>query len=142
MPNVKMGFEGMIYYGAAGATAAGLIENVKDITLNLEVERGNTTVRGDSSAPPIETEDVTIRRCGIEFQMINDATDTILQDLLDAVAAGSGVALRLKDYSAGKGPDGDYTLSVQWGKPLNGEQMITFTASPSRSYGRAPQSYV
>lgn len=137
-----MGFEGMLYCGTAGSTAASLVENVKDISLNLDVERGNTTVRGDSSAPPIETEDVTIRKCGIEFGMINDDTDTILQDLLEAASLGTGVALRLKDYSAGKGPDADYTLSVSWGKPLNGEQLITFTASPSRSYGRAPQSYV
>ena len=142
MANVKMGFEGMLYYGAAGSTGSTLVENVKDITLNLDVERGDTTVRGDSSAPPIKTEDVTSRMAGIEWGMINDATDTALTALMTAAAAGTGIALRLKDHSSGKGPDADFTLSVSHSKPLNGEQLITFTASPSRSYGRAPQRWV
>lgn len=142
MANVKMGFEGMLYYGTAGTTAATLLENTKDITLNMEVERGNTTVRGDSSGPPIETEDVTLRRVGIEFVMINDITDTAFAALNQAAADGVGVALRGKDYTSGKGPDADFTLSVSKPWPLNGEQVVTFTASPSRSYGRAPQNYI
>lgn len=142
MANVKQGFEGQILRGTAGATATTLMENVKDITLNMDVERGNTTVRGDSTVPPIETEDVTIRKMQIEWSMINDATDTNLTALLTAHAAGTGVALRLRDFLTGKGPDADYTLSVTHAMSLNGEQLLTFTASPSRSYGRAPQMNV
>lgn len=142
MANVKQGWEGQIFYGTAGTTGATLLENVKDISLNMEVERGNTTVRGDSTAPPIETEDVTIRKVGVEWGMIYDITDSAVEALLQAAADGTGVALRLKSYASGKGPDADFTLSVTWAEPLNGEQMINFTASPSRSYGRAPQNYV
>lgn len=142
MPNVKMGFEGMLYYGVAGATATTLLHNVKDISLNMEVDRGNTTVRGDSTVPPIETEDVTIRRVGIEFSMINDITDTAFTAMMDAAALGTGIALRGKDHAAGKGPDSDFTLSITHTQELGTEQLITFTASPSRSYGRAPQNRV
>jgi len=142
MANVKMGFEGKLYYGAAGATASTLLENVKDITVNMEVERGDTTVRGTGASPPIKTEDVTQRMLGLEFVMINDITDTSFAALMTAAAAGTGVALRGKDHASGKGPDSDYTLSVSAPWPLNGEQVVTFTASPSRSYARAPQSYV
>lgn len=142
MANVKMGFEGLLYYGAAGSTASTLLENTKDITINMEVERGDTTVRGTSTSPPIKTEDVTQRMVGIEFVMINDITDTSFAALMTAAAAGTGVALRGKDHTSGKGPDADFTLSVSAPWPLNGEQAITFTASPSRSYGRAPTNYV
>lgn len=143
MPNIKMGFEGLVYFSdTTGSTAATLLENCKDVAYNLEVDKGNTTVRGDSSAPPIETEDVTIRRVSIEFMMIKDTTDTALEALLTALYAGSAVALRLKDYSAGKGFDGDCTGTVANGEPLNGEQTLQFTFTPSRSYGRAPSLYV
>lgn len=140
--SVKMGFEGILKYGAAGSTATQTIENAKDITITRDVERGNTTVRGDSSAAPIETESITLRKIQIEFTMINDESDTILEALRTAVATGAGVALRGLDYASGKGPDGDFTLSESEPWPLNGEQAITFTATPSRGYGRAPQSYV
>lgn len=138
MANVKQGFEGLLYYGAAGATATTLLQNCKDITLSQDVERGNTTVRGDSTTPPIETQDVTIRKMQIEFTMINDITDTSFAALNTAAGSGAGVALRLKDYASGKGPDADFTLSKSAPFPLNGEQAVTFTAVPSRAYGRSP----
>lgn len=142
MADVKMGFEGMLYYGVAGSTASTLLENCKDITVSRDVERGNTTVRGDSSVAPIETEHVTLRKIQIEWSMINDATDTSLEALRTAATTGAGVALRGKDYSSGKGPDGDFTLSMSEPWTLAGEQVLTFTATPTRSYGRSPDSYV
>jgi hypothetical protein len=141
--NIKMGFEGQIYFSATpGATGTTLLENVKDANYNLEVEKGNTTVRGDGTMPPIETEDVTVRKVTIDFMMIKDTSDTALEALLTALYAGTGVAIRMKDYAAGKGYDGDCTGTVGRGKPLNGEQTLQITLTPSRSYGRAPQLYV
>jgi len=137
-----MGFEGLLYYGPAGSTASTLLENTRDITVTNDVERGDTTVRGNSTAPPIKTADVTAREATIEFVMINDITDTAFAALKQAAADGTGVALRGQDYASGKGPDADYTLSMSQPWPLQGEQVVTFTAQPSRSYGRAPSNYV
>lgn len=137
-----MGFEGLLYYGVAGATATTLLENTRDITTKLDVERGDTTVRGDSTQPPIKTSRVTARVIGMEFVMVNDKTDAALAALKAAAHSGTPVALRGKDYASGKGPDGDFNLSYSHPWPLAGEQVITFTAEPDRSYGRTPQSYV
>ena len=141
MANQKMGFEGQLYYGTAGSTGSTLLENVVDITIGGDVERGNTTVRGDSTGPPIETEQVTILKSQIEFTMINDSTDTELEALKVAQATGAAVALRGKDYAAGKGPDGDFTLAISKPWPLRGEQVVTFTATPTRGSGRTPVLY-
>lgn len=138
----KMGFEGIAYYGVAGSTAATAITDSADISETFEVEKGNTTVRGNSSSPPIETEDVTVRKYSVEITMLNRSTDTVLEALRVAAAAGTPVALRMKDYAAGKGFDGDVTLSMTHGKPLRGEQTIQFTATPTRQSGRDPQLYV
>lgn len=141
-----MGFEGMAYYGVAGATASTLLENAKDISFTLTSNKGNTTVRGDSSAAPIETQRTTMNIAAITIQMLNDNTDTALEALRQAAAGqgpdGNGVAIRLKDYTAGKGPDMDCEVEASNPYPLDGEQVIDFTLTPSRSYGRAPQLYV
>jgi len=140
--NVKQGFEGQILTGTVGSTATSLLENVKDINYNVEITKGNTTVRGDSTAPPVKTEDPTQRICSIEFQMINDITDTLFEQLMTAACAGTAVAIRTRWAATGKGFDGDCTLSHQHSQTLEGEQAITFTATPSRSYGRAPNPYI
>jgi len=142
MPTTKMGFEGRIYVGGTGSTAATLLENVKDIAYNLDIEKGDTTVRGDSTTVPIKTEDPTLRTVSIEWTMINDTTDANYEALRVAAAAGSAKAIRTKDHATGKGFDGDCSLSMQNGMPLAGEQTTQFTATPSRGYGRPPQLYV
>lgn len=143
MANVKMGFEGILYYGAPGSTAATQLTNCQDIKFDLDVKRGNTTVRGTSASAPVETASVTSLVVGIEWTMINDITDTALAALKTACGTGAGVALRAIDRSSGgKGPDMDATLKMSAPFPLAGEQAITFTAEPSRDYGRAPSAYV
>ena len=141
MANQKMGFEGLLYYGAAGSTAGTLLTNCKDITIDGPVERGDTTVRGDGSAPPVKTSQVTSVSGNIEFVMLNDSSDASLEALKTAAAAGTPVALRGKDYASGKGPDADYNLSVSKPWPLNGEQVVTFSGEPERS-SRVPLLYV
>jgi hypothetical protein len=142
MANVKMGWEGRIYYGAAGSTAATQLTNVRDIKLDLDIKEGDTTVRGDSSVAPIETSAVASRVCGVEFDMIRDTTDASLAAMMQAAADGTGIALRLKDHATGLGPDADFNVKLSDEQPLAGEQKISFTATPSRSCGRAPLNWV
>jgi hypothetical protein len=137
-----MGFEGIILYGSTGSTASTQLLNVTDVAYNLDIEEGNTTVRGDSTTVPIETMDPTVRKVTIEWTMISDTSDASLAALRAAAYAGTGVALRTKDYAAGKGFDGDCFLKVEHGMPIKGEATHKFTATPSRSFSRAPVLYV
>jgi hypothetical protein len=141
MANQKMGFEGQLFIGTAGAQATTTITNAQDISYNLDHEKGNTTVRGDGSAIPIQTESVTLRTVSIEWTMIHDTTDTDLETIRSAAYAGSSLAIRTKDYASGKGFDGDCTISVQDGRPLAGEATLQFTATPTLDNGRTPQLY-
>lgn len=142
MANIKMGFEGQLLYGAAGATATNVLTNSRDITITYSAEEGDTTVRGDSTGPPINTASVTALVCEIEFGMLNDITDTQLAALRAAQANGTPVALRGRDYAAGKGPDGDFILlQGDNPQPLKGEQTIAFRAKPNKDV-RTPQLYV
>lgn len=137
----KMGFEGLLYYGAAGSTASGQVTNSQDITISYDNEEGATTVRGSGSSVPINTSRVTAKTVSIEWTMLVKSDDTYLEAMRVAEAAGTPVAIRLKDYSAGKGFDGDVILSMQHGLPLKGEQTIRFTGKPNDD-SRTPSLYV
>lgn len=139
--NQKMGFEGVLFYGVAGSQASTRLTNTRDITLEMGNETGETTVRGDGIAPPIKTESVTQRIVGLEFVMVNDSTDESLEAIKMATAGGYPVALRGKDHASGKGPDADFNVKYSHPWPLNGEQVVTVTATPNRGR-REPQSYV
>lgn len=139
MPTVtKMGWEGELFYGVAGSTAATKITNCRDESYNIEKEYGETTTRGDGSAPPIETQTCVARRVTITWTMINKPADTTLTALLAAAVAGTAVAIRTKSYSSGTGFDGDCEVSANWSKPFKGEQTIEFTATPTLESGRTP----
>jgi len=138
----KMGFQGLLYYGVAGNSAGTLITNSRDITIDTDHESGETTERGDGTSPPIKTEDVTCITLQIEFTCLQKDDDATLNSLKAAAASGTPVALRGKDYAAGKGPDGDFNLKMSDGKPLKGEQTVKFTATPTAKAGRKPQAYV
>lgn len=136
-----LGYQGKIYYGVKGSTASNELTNSRDINYPFSTTKGNTTVRGDGSAPPIDTQSVTRRIGTIDWTMINKTSDVHLAALLAAAYAGEPVAIRTKDYSSGKGFDGDVVLDVTLGKPLDGEQTYQFTATPNGDL-RAPQFYV
>lgn len=138
----KMGFEGLIYYGAAGSTASTQLTNIRDETYTFEKEDGDTTVRGDGSAVPIETMTPVLRRVSLEWTMINKPADTELAAMLTAAYACTAIAIRTKDRSGGKGFDGDVYLTVEHGKPFKGEQTYRFTATPTLEGGRTPSLYV
>lgn len=139
---VRKGFEGIAYYGTAGSTASTQLTNCRDITYNTDAEFGDTTVRGDGSAVPIQTQSKTLRTQSIEITMLHDDTDTAFQAMETAAAGSDPVAIRTKSYASGKGYDGDCHLASSKPYPMNGEQVITFTCTPTRDGGRMPQPWV
>ncbi len=135
----RMGFEGLIYQGSAGSTAATQMTNIRDITESFGTETGDTTVRGDGSSPPITTKRVTGRTYSLKFNMTEKSDDTSLAALKVAAAAGSPVAIRTKSYTSGTGIDMDMVITaVENGKPLKGEATLDFTLEPNDD-NRTPQ---
>ena len=135
------GYQCLIYYGTAGTTAATQITNATDVEYNLEPQYGDTTVRGAGSAVPINTSKVVSLKPTVTFTYVDKASDSTLAALLAAAAAGSPVAIRTKNYSSGKGYDGDCVMSVRQGAPLNGIQTYAFTCEAEDS-ARTPQLWV
>lgn len=136
-----MGFEGQVFYGAAGSTAATQVLNSKDIKITPDPQMGDTTVRGPGVSPPIESESVSSIKWSMTMNMLNDKSDPVVESLKVANAAGGIVAIRMKDFAGGKGYNGDCNVKAEQGIPLKGEQTVDFTFTPNNNL-RTPQIYV
>lgn len=133
----KMGYEALLYYGAAGATASTQITNRIDVNYGITPQTAPTTTAGSGSSPPIETVRVVGRQAQITWTMLDKSDDTTLTALRAAAAAGSTVALRYIPHSGGTGFDGDVVLQCENGAPLGGQNTFNFTATPNDD-DRAP----
>ncbi len=146
---ITMGYEGQAFVGPAGTTATNQLLNTRDMKTTHDPQYGETTTRGNGSAPPVESEALSSIKWSMTLTMVNATSDTLLQTYLMAAAAGSSIsggppgviALRTKNNSAGKGFDGDVNVKVEQGSPLKGEQTLDFTFTPNNNL-RASSLYV
>ena len=134
----KAGYEGLLYYGAAGSTAGTQITNCTDIDYAYSTVTADITTRGDGSAPPIQQNIAVARKLDdLSWTMIEKSGDTTLAALKVAAAAGAPVALRTKSYGSGTGLDADCYVSCKQGMPLGDKQTWNFQAVLAEN-GRDP----
>jgi hypothetical protein len=118
----KMGYQGLLYYGTKGSTAATQITKRVDASFDIDVETGSTTSAGDGSAVPINTGEATALTGKITFNMIVDSNDSAIVALRAAAATGNPIALRFIAYTGLTGLDADCVIKITQGTPLKGEQ--------------------
>ena len=115
MATYVLGMNAGLYQGAAGATDPSTmteVDNVRDVTLNLEAGEADITTRGNSgwraTAP-------TLRECTVEFQMVWRPGDTVFDAIKSAFLAAGTVALAVLDQkvavSGAQGPLGDFAIT-------------------------------
>lgn len=120
----KMGYQGLLYYGTKGSTAATQITKRVDASFDIDVETGSTTSAGDGSAVPINTGEATALTGKITFNVIIDSADAFLVAAKAAAATGNPIALRFISYTGVTGLDADCVIKVTQGAPLKGEQTM------------------
>ena len=110
-----LGMNAGLYQGTAGETDPSLmteVDNVRDVTLNLEAGEADITTRGNSgwraTAP-------TLRECTVEFQMVWRPGDTVFDAVKTAFLTAATVALAVLDQkvavSGAQGPLGDFAIT-------------------------------
>ena len=62
-----LGLEAKLFFGAAGATAATEMKNVKDVTLNMETGEADVTTR---AAEGWRLTAATLKEASVEFEMV------------------------------------------------------------------------
>lgn len=130
----RMGFEGELYWGVAGATAATQLLIARDISYKFEPTEGDVSDRESK----IELADVAMIKFSLEFEVNNDATNAFIAALRTAASTGGAIAFRTKDRASGWGVDGDFILGDDEGQPLKDAQRLKVTAKPTPKANRVP----
>jgi hypothetical protein len=110
-----LGMNAGLYQGPAETTdPAAMVEvdNVRDVTLNLEAGEADITTRGNSgwraTAP-------TLRECNVEFQMVWKPGDPVFESIKSAFLTAGTVALAVLDQKrtvvGAQGPLGDFAIT-------------------------------
>jgi hypothetical protein len=132
---VKRGFEGQVFIGTAGSQAATQLVERTDITYNLTNETADSTAAGDGTSVPLKTEEVVAIAAEISWSMLYKTEDTNIATMIDAMKAGTAVAVRIRRHSTDtRAFDGDCFLDFGSGMPLSDNQKFEITAKPTRRH--------
>lgn len=134
----KQGYEGLLYYGTKGSTAATQVLRRVDATYEIGVDTGSTTSAGDGSSVPITTGEAVALNVSMTFNMIVDSNDAALVAFKAAAATGNPIALRFIQYTGVTGLDADCVISMSQGSPLGGEQTVDITVEALSASLREP----
>lgn len=133
-----MGYQGLLYYGTKGSTAATQITARVDVNYETAVETGSTTSAGDGSSVPINTGEATALSGKISFNMIVADDDSAVVALQAAAATGDPIALRYIRSTGKLGFDADCIISTKQGAPLKGEATMDVTVEELSASLRDP----
>lgn len=107
---IKLGMNAKAYYGPAGAMppSANELDNVRDVTINLEKAEADVTTRGNNGWRATVG---TLKDGTVEFEMIWDTEDTGFAAIQAAYFADTSIALAFLDGPGGDGLAGDFSVT-------------------------------
>jgi hypothetical protein len=108
MAEIRMGFDGKLYYGTAGSQAATEMTNCKDPVVTMETGMADVTRRGSGR---VRSKKPTLKDVSIEWTMIDVASDAAIAAVRAAFWNHTPIALWARDADDGEGPDGDFYIS-------------------------------
>lgn len=129
-----LGLDAKLLRGAAGATGATEVKNVKDLTLNLESGEADVTTRATKGWKATVA---ALKEASLEFGLLYDTEDTDFTAFQTAYFGNTPIALFVTDGD-GHGLDADWSItgfSVE--QPLEEALAVSVTAKPTAST-RAP----
>ena len=108
-----MGYEGGLFYGTKGSSAATRITARVDVSYDIGVETGSTTSAGNGTDVPINTGEATALSPKITFNMIVADDDSAVEALQAAAATGEAIALKYIRSTGKLGFDCDCIISTK-----------------------------
>ena len=136
---IKLGMNCKAYYGTAGSSADTLMENIKNVTINLEQAEADVTTRGNHGWRATVG---TLKDGTVEFEMVWDTEEAGFAAVKTAWFTNTPIALMFLDGAPGgtgaSGIDADYAITnFSRNEPLEEAVTVNVTAKPTYST-RAP----
>jgi hypothetical protein len=129
----RMGFEGKLLWGVAGATAGTELTIARDVGYRFEPTEADTSDRANK----IEMTDVAMVKFAIDFEVNNDDSNAFIAALRTAAATGGAIAFRTRDKAAGWGVDADFIVGDDESQPLKDAQRLRVVCKPTDKAGRS-----
>ena len=126
-PVKKVGWEGLIYYAAAGSTSWTLLTAIRDVTYENDMDMADVSERSDGTAVPVEYGRPVRRTAALTFQHLMKSGDATLALMIAAARNGTPFGVKVLPYSGAPGLICDAYFSVSNPQPIGGEQVLTFT---------------
>jgi len=130
-----LGMDAALYYAAYNATPAELedmdeIENVRDLTLNLESSESDVTTRANKGWRATAQ---ALRECSVEFEMVWKPEDPAFEAIRDAFLSNSLIHLAILDQDreivGAQGPKADFSITkFNRTEPLEQAELVAITA--------------
>jgi hypothetical protein len=127
-----LGYQGQLFIGTAGSQAPTQVQNCEDLNYDNDLEKAESTVRGDGLSIPKKSEDPVCLGATVTWSAY-DKGDAALISCLAAARTGALIAIRTKNNNTGLGFDGDMSLVVTHEMTLKGIGKFNFTGTPSTS---------
>jgi hypothetical protein len=128
----RMGFEGKVYWGAAGSTAGTELTIVRDVSYSIAPEYANTADRGSLC----NTVDVAGFDFELQFEVNNHDGNAFVAAARAAAVTGGAIAFRTRDRASGWGVDGDFCIRLEENQALRDAQRLRIVAAPTDKEGR------
>jgi len=122
-----IGFEGKLYWGAAGSTAATELTIVRDVSYKFDTSDADVSDRGSI----IKYSRAAQVAFSLELEVNNDSSNSFISAIRTAAAAGDPIAFRTRDKTSGWGCDGDFIISTDESQPLTDAQRLKFSCMPT-----------
>jgi len=131
---IVLGLDAKLLRGAAGATGATEVKNVKDLTLNLESSEADVTTRATKGWKATVA---ALKEASLEFGILYDTEDADFTAFQAAYFGNTPIALFVTDGD-GHGLDADWSITgFTVEQPLEEALTVSVTAKPTAST-RAP----
>jgi phage head maturation protease len=134
MPRKRMGFEGILLWGAAGGTASTALSLVRDASYNVSPVYGDTSDRSTLC----NLSDVAGFDFELQFEVSNHDGNAFIAAARAAAVTGEALAFRTRDRAAGWGVDADFCIRLEENQALRDAQRIRIIATPTDKNGRIP----
>lgn len=129
----KLGLQGEISFkegGQAGAGAWIVMENVRDVTLNLEKAEADMTTRAADGWRELVA---TLKTLSIEFEMVHDPADAAYAAMRDSFLNDEIVGIRALDSPGGVGFSADMmAFGFTKTEPLEDGQKVSVVLKVTR----------
>jgi hypothetical protein len=123
----RVGFEGKLYWGAAGSTATTELGISRDVAYKFDPSLADVSDR----ASIIEYSRTAMVKFSLEIECNNDDSNAFVAAVRVAAAAGGTMAFRTRDKTSGWGCDGDFTIALDESQALKDAQRLKITATPN-----------